>query len=148
MRQRAERKWRSSRMKINRQLLMSAHKTLMKLTTITKTNYIRGKIENPTKDGKSINKILELFISPRAEAKLPRHDSVIELAKSFWHHFLNKVACNRAGMDNLSQLLNDPSLTPSVPQFSTFRQVTAGEVEYLIQQSPTKSCAFDPLPVY
>lgn len=62
---------------------MSAHKTLMKLTTITKTNYIRGKIENPTKDGKSINKILELFISPRAEAKLPRHDSFIELAKSF-----------------------------------------------------------------
>lgn len=146
VRRRAERKWRSSRLEINRQLLMSAHKTLPKLITTTKTNYIRGKIEDSTREGKSLHKIVEQYISPRAEARLPRHDSVLKLATSFGDHFLNKVAGIRAGMENLSQFPDDPSSTPSVPLFSTFQQVTAGEVECLIQQSPTKSCAFDPVP--
>ena len=97
-RRRLERRWRSSRLEIDRQLFTSQRDVVWKMIKEAKAVYFENKIsscENP----RELYKVINTLLHQRFKPKLPVHDSDHELAVKFSGYFDAKIIKIRSELD-------------------------------------------------
>ena len=149
-RRQLERKWRQSRLTIYRDLFKEQRRHVNQLISSAKSTYYTAKITEAASDHKQLyNVVNALLIKP--EASLPDGGSLEQLANRFSAFFQDKVLLIQ---ENLT-LKADPNYVP--PDYSPgtvnnklniFLPTTEDEVRRLINKSPSKSCALDPVPTW
>ena len=149
-RRQLERKWRQSRLTIYRDLFKQQRRHVNQLISSAKSTYYTAKITEAASDHKQLyNVVNALLIKP--EAILPDGGSLEQLANRFSASFQDKV---RLIQENLT-LKADPNYVPPDEspgtvdnKLSIFLPATEDEVRRLINKSPSKSCALDPVPTW
>ena len=149
-RRQLERKWRQSWLTIYRDLFKDQRRHVNQLISSAKSTYYTAKITEAASDHKQLyNVVNALLIKP--EASLPDGGSLEQLANRFSALFQDKVVLIQ---ENLT-LKADPNYVPpdGSPctvdnKLSIFLPATEDEVRRLINKSPSKSCALDPVPTW
>ena len=149
-RRQLERKWRQSRLTIYRDLFKEQRRHVNQLISSAKSTYYTAKITEAASDHKQLyNVVNALLIKP--EGSLPDGGSLEQLANRFSVFFQEKVMLIQ---DNLI-LKADPNYVPPDDSPGTvdnklriFLPATEDEVRRLINKSPSKSCALDPVPTW
>ena len=144
-----ERKWRHSRLTVHHQMYLAQKRKLKALIHNTKANYYNNKILECGKDQKALYKVMNGLLHREPRKNLPS-GSPLELAKSFNEFFIAKIDRIR---DNLPQPSENADVSSSssnspVVTLSDFGLVTTADVSTIINKSPTKSSAMDPIPSY
>ncbi|CAC5412707.1 unnamed protein product [Mytilus coruscus] len=149
--QKAERKWRDSKLEVHHQIFKEKCRTVGKLF-IAKKTYYSSKIENCGNDHKQLFKLTKHLMGKQQQTPLPSSSSDLELSNSFADFFVNKVVTIRDGLrdqnvvkgDNMAFLQADVEFT-GTPVLS-FKHTTNDEIRTIIQKAPNKSCDLDPIP--
>ena len=146
-RRRLERRWRLSRLTIDRQILQKQiQRVNIMILTARSTCYadkIHKKAGNPRALFHTVGSLLHTNYKPA----LPDHDHLEQLFNSFSNHFKDKIAIIRCDIDSHA---TQPTLCSSeaiaTSQLSTFQQATTDEITDLVVKSASKSCRLDPIP--
>ena len=141
---------RKSRLTIYRDLFKEQRGHVNQLISSAKSTYYTAKITEAASDHKQLyNVVNALLIKP--EGSLPDGGSLEQLANSFSAFFQDKV---RLIQENLT-LNADPNYVPPDEnpctvddKLSIFLPATEDEVSRLVNKSPSKSCALDPVPTW
>lgn len=145
---RHERRWKSTQLAIDREIMVDALRSLRDLINQAKFDFLSSKIiDNPGK--KSLFQLVDSLLLIKPGLRLPQHDCLLELAERFSHFFISKIKVIRDGLDTYP---GHHSWVPEerlpVPAFSSFNSVTVNEITALILACPSKSSPLDPLPTF
>ena len=142
LRRRAERKWRGSRLHVDREAFMEHRQKVNELIEASKSEHYRNIISNCS-NSKQLFKVLNQLLGRRRDA-VALEKSPSELADLFSHFFIQKISDIRDSIPNA----DDPTPPFSLPgcSFTNFSPVTEAEIIRLIASSPSKCCELDPLP--
>ena len=148
---RAERKWKSTKLEIFRQIYLKRkmffHATIRK----AKAANLARALEHTGDEPKKLWKLLNNAVGRSTIHVFPSADCDIDLAERFNEYFINKVVNIRASLDQ-STFVIDQSSSRSAPRrqsvLHSFEQLTDKEVRNIIATSPTKSDVIDPIPTW
>ena len=146
-----ERRWRSRRLEIDKQLLRYWRDRLVLLCDEAKVMQLSALISECGSDQKALFRAVGDRLLVKAERKLPEHDSLQELADDFITFFSKKPADLRADLDMRETGGNhlDDLLSPAVADEDClfyFPPVSRTDVIDIVKLCPTKSCSLDPIP--
>lgn len=145
MKRRSERKWLKSGLEIDKQIYCDQSKAYHRMIEQVKCNYHRNEIAKC--DEKQLLKLVDRISNPASTPKLPDHDSKKSLANDFSRFFHNKIQM----LLNRLTIISLPTVSIDLPEscgssFTSFHEVSKEEVQKIIMNSATKSCALDPIP--
>ena len=149
-RRKLERKWRKSRLQIDRDIFKSQRQHVNSLICKAKQEYYAERISN-AKGHKELYSVCNELLNKQKTSVLPKHDCAKDLADRFINYFTDKITVIR---DNLKSESGDSSSHAEyLPAFfgnplDKLRPATCEEVRKIICASPTKSCSLDPLPTW
>ena len=146
-RRRAERKWRSTQLQIDKELYRQQNKKVKILIKKSRTEYYNNKIEECTNSKAlfGITKTLTGKDTQHNDRKFPTSYLKSELPHVFGHFFKTKVETIRNNMDQ------DQHTPPTFKPFhgdqtlSNFKLLSENEVKEIIKSSAHKSCCLDPI---
>ena len=151
-RRKMERKWRSTRLIVHRELFTDQRDYVTTLCREAKQWYYLEKIGDCGSDPKKLYKVMNELLHRRRDIVLPSYDSNKDMANQFSSFFLNKIEKIRADLDAiqvLSPLNNSNDNNTLLPEsFLDFASVSDEIVSKIIRNSPVKSCSLDPLPTH
>ena len=146
---RAERRWRQSRLTVHRDMFTSLRDTYRHELITTKSAYFCDKIQESTRNMKSMYRVANDLMGRKQSRTLPEHHCSDEvMADRFLEHFSDKIT-------SIRQRLNQPSdAQPTRPAIdnecghtlSEFSPANTAATCRLIQTCPSKHCSLDPLP--
>jgi hypothetical protein len=148
-----ERKWRHSRLEIDRQLYCNQRQRVNELINVAKIEYYSSPITDCSGDQKKLFKVVDGLLNQTKEKPvLPSSVSDAVLADSFSNYFSNKIVNIRsifpvATSSTISQTNHLP-VCAHVTKISQFESATVSEIIKLISSSPSKSCELDPIPTH
>ncbi len=153
LRRKLERKWRLSKLVIDRELYMNQCKRVTTKIDEARRKHYNGEILSNSKDQKALFCIVDKLLHQKSEPLLPSHDCPQELANRFADYFSNKILKIRSELESIkSEATNihvNQNATPRPKKFlSDFPRTSEEEVLKLIKSSPSKSCALDPMPTW
>jgi len=142
---RLERKWRKTRLEVDRQRYRDSCDDYHNLLRKAKSTYHIEKLASC--DQRDLFREIEKMTKGKRQPILPKSTSECLLADLFADYFTNKVT-------DLRLCLDSPSITLSVPldesncstKFDTFQTVMPDQVHSVLKNSPTKTCNLDPIP--
>ncbi|KAJ8024621.1 hypothetical protein HOLleu_34570 [Holothuria leucospilota] len=145
MKRRSERKWLKSGLEIDKQIYCDQSKAYHRMIEQAKCNYHRNEIAKC--DEKQLFKLVDRISNPASTPKLPDHDCKKSLANDFSRFFHNKIQM----LLNRLTIISLPTVSIDLPEscgssFTSFHEVSKEEVQKIIMNSATKSCALDPIP--
>ncbi|XP_072033093.1 uncharacterized protein [Amphiura filiformis] len=149
-RKRLERRWRKSKLQIDRDLFKAQRLLVNTLINKAKSSYYRDQIVN-CENTKELYNIVESLLHQKGKPKLPSHSSNQALANTFNKYFISKITNIRASFTH-NDFSPTPGLTPpsicnsTVPELNTFLPASEEEVRKLVMSSPSKHCQLDPIP--
>ena len=149
-RRKLERKWRKSRLQVDRDIFKSQRLHVTSLITKAKQVHYSEKIQNAT-NHKELYGVCNELLNKKKLSILPEYDSAKELADRFINYFTDKITVIR---ENLIKGSGDNCASPQqLPVFhgnplDQLRPATHEEVRKIISTSPTKSCSLDPIPTW
>ena len=151
-RKRLERRWRKSKLQVDRDLYKAQRLLVNTLIHKAKCSYYKDKIENCT-NSKELFKIVESLLHQKGKPKLPSHQSYQDFTNNFNHYFISKIAKIRSSFtqnDTISTSGLESYTTPdsTVPTLDTFSPASEDEVRKIIMSSPSKHCDMDPIPTW
>ena len=150
-RKKAERKWRKTKLSVDRQIFVEKRKIVNKLCDQAKKDFYAHKISECGKDQKQLFKVVDSLLHKSKETPLPSHDSPEELASRFAEFFvekINKIRQQLATLQVNTQIGSNSKPKVSPPELSEFEPASENEIKKLIMQSATKSCILDPIPTW
>lgn len=152
LRKRLERKWRKSKLEVDRQIFTAQRQLVYNMIYEAKTTYYRDKISNCT-DQKQLFKIVESLLHQKGKAKLPSHNSKEQLAQKFNNFFVSKITKIRNDLDSEStDTVNQNSAFDNEHDLTSYLEVftpaSEEEICKIIRASPPKSCDSDPIPTW
>ena len=140
-RRRPERRWRLSRLTIDREILQKQIQRVKRM--LLTADKIHEQAGNPRALFHTVGSLLHSKHKPA----LPDHDNLELLLNSFSNHFKDKIAIIRCDIDSHptqpTLCLSEASTTSHL---STFQPVTTSERTDLVVKSACKSCMLDPIP--
>ena len=148
VRRRAERKWRKTRLKIDRQVLDNCTKVITKIVDRAETEYYRSKF-SPNITSRELYSHSNTLLGRKKHKVLPNNIKKDDLPNIFSTFFHDKIKEIRDNLDALSDNDTNPYYADNLHQlstFSNFRTVTELEVRKIILESKSKTCTLDPIP--
>ena len=145
---RAERKFRKTKLTVNKHMYIEACERYNRLLENCKTSYYKNKIE-----GADRNRLFCLVNSLFKTGKniLPTHNSREVLADEFNTYFINKIRGIRNEIEKLhpaSQTKDTMSAILPLTQLSEFNLPDNNATEKVIRSMPSKTCSLDPIPTH
>ena len=150
-RRRAERKWRKTKLLVDRQIYCQKKRHVNKLCDQAKKDFYADKISECGKDQKQLFKVVNSLLHKPTETPLPSHDSEIELANRFAKFFtdkINKIRQQLATVQTETKLSSNETSKKYTETLSKFESATEDEIRKIIMKSATKSCSLDPIPTW
>ena len=149
-RRRLERRWRKTRLTVDRELYTQQWVTVHKLICGAKENYYTELISELASDPKELFGTLEMLLKGRTERLYPLRSSTEELANRFADYFEQKISTIRVELDckrmEQQNPFPDTCLRQSDVLLRQFTPVTEVQLAKLIGKSVRKSCDLDPIP--
>ena len=150
-RRRLERRWRRSKLEVDRQLFVEARNNVSRLLLDAKTSFYSARIHELNGNQKALFREMNHLLHKSTETPLPPHDSPEVLANQFAVYFSEKIEKIRL---ELQCCIVQPSTTSStqsssvrnICELSSFDNVPIKTVSDLIASAPSKTCALDPIP--
>jgi hypothetical protein len=140
-----ERRWRRTRLEIDKQLLQKYLCDLKRSISNAKTNFLESKITE-CGEHSSLVKIVDSFLDKKSGLPLPKHKSLPLLLEDFGKFFGTKIK------DLLCTLPTTTNLTTKVAahvsSMNVFHQVSVNDVYTLMCSSKSKSTSLDPMPTF
>ncbi|XP_072028487.1 uncharacterized protein [Amphiura filiformis] len=142
---RLERKFRKSKLEVDRQIYIDACRSYRYALNESKRIYHNDRITGS--NCKQLFRIVDSLTNPNKDRVLPTSKSPAHLANEFADYFDSKIQKIRENLNSschteLSVTLVDDCFSC----FSEFKEMTEDKVRELIMQSPVKSCSSDPIP--
>ena len=144
-RRQAERKWRKTKLEVDRQIYRESSRAVNNLLTSAKENYYSNSITECGRDQKAIFKISKDLLGEKKPPALPDHASPKVLADKFCDFFTMKIRAIRNGFPEVQQA---DTFSHVIPELSEFTPATNDEISRIITKSPTKSCELDTIPTW
>jgi hypothetical protein len=144
-RRKLERRWRQSRLTIDRDLYVQQCDVVRNLINSTKYAYYSAMINEHQSDQKVLFSTVSKVLHVKAEKQYPDCTSSDQLAKSFADFFTNKISAIQRDLRGAQPIhaINDVSCISS---FLTFREISSTDLSKLITPLASKSCDLDPIP--
>lgn len=153
-RRKAERKWRKTRLEIDRQLYQLARDEVTSLIARSKESYYKERISSSSNSQATLFSCVQELLNVKKCATLPITDTPKDLANKIATFFDDKIMRIRAYLSALQhQTANDQDaeeeqLVDSDSFLLCFSPVCEKEIEKLIMKSATKTCCLDPIPTH
>ena len=142
-RRQLERKWRSSKLEIHRQLYRQQCQRVQSLIRAAKIEYNSKRIEDCSGDSKRLFRVASDLMNRKQKSPLPTHASAAVLAFRFNKFFSSKIEAIRASLpDTIPPLMT----LQTTAVLDTLTPASVDEVRKIISRSPAKSCELDPIP--
>ena len=146
-RRRLERRWRLSRLTIDREILQKQIQRVKRMLLTARSTYYADKIHEQAGNPRALFHTVGSLLHTNHKPALPDHDHIELLLNSFSNHFKDKIAIIRCDIDSQATqptlCLSEASTTSHL---STLEQVTTNEITDLIVKPACKSCRLDPIP--
>ena len=141
-RRRLEKKWRFSKLEIDRQLYCKQKQHVHSLLRKSKHAYYQQSISDCGNDSKKMFKFANALLNRKQTSPLPANACSKSLASIFSQFFVSKIDSIRR------HLCTDVAPLPplSCIGLATLADTTSEEIESLIRNNPVKSCELDPIP--
>ena len=137
-RRRLERRWRSSRLGIDRQMYAEQCKLVNNMLKRAKSSYYSSIISDNTSNQKILFNTVDKLLHRRPEKRYPTASSAVELATNFAEFVRSKIEAIKDALSSES-LLSDHQICLAVEQSScglaVFQGVSVKEVEHVIDGS-------------
>ena len=151
LRRSLERKWRSNKIEIHRQIYRNQCRIVNNLIRNAKTKYYSNIIEVNCNDQKALFKFVSSLCKSTTTSPLPAHSTVSQLTETFNEYFREKIANIRKSLDadtpNVNLTASSTSTVTSAT-ITSFRPTSTDEVYNIIKRTPSKSCCLDPIPTH
>ncbi len=149
-RKRLERKWRKTKLQIDRDLYKTQRLLVNSLISEAKSKYYQDQITTCA-NSKDLFNIVDSLLHQKGKPKLPSSQTHQELADNFNDFFVSKIVKIRASFPDEDSLCGINTTNPSdtvPPILDIFYPASDEEVEKLIRSSPSKHCDLDPIPTW
>ena len=148
LRRKCERKYeKKKKLESNKLLLKDQSNKYNNLLNSTKKDYIKNKIEN-AQSSKDLYKICDTLLNREQSSVLPSHDCATSLAYTLVYYFKNKIELICSNLEQSLNTSTDQLPSTALIFLEQFRVVSESDARKVITSSPTKSCAFDPIPTW
>ena len=147
-RRKLERRWRASRLCINRQMYVEQCQAVNKMLQEAKVSYYSSVISDNVSNQKTLFRTIDKLLHRKPERRYPEASSTLDLVNGFAQFFHNKIVMIRNGLTERSTSLSytDEEQTMCCTEFDKFRVVTVNTVKDYISTIGRKSCELDPVP--
>ena len=147
-RRQAERRWKKTKLTVDREILKDRQQSVNKMCDEAKTLFYNKKIEDAGNDSKELFKLSNTLLKKAKDNSLPTHTCEKELANNFGNYFSQKIEKIRTDFtpQNRYIITEDPSESTLPPEMRSFKEMTEDEIEKVITSGNSKSCTLDPLP--
>jgi hypothetical protein len=141
-----ERRWRRTRLEIDKQLLQNYLSELKRGISNAKANFLEKKI---TESGEhaSLIKIVDSFLEKKSGLVLPKHKSLPVLLEDFGKFFVTKIKDLLCTLPDTTTNLTT-EVAPHASSMSGFHEVSVDEVYTLISSSKSKTSSLEPMPTF
>ena len=150
-RRRLERRWRSSRLCIDRQLYADQCKLVNNMLKLAKSSYYSSIISDNTSNQKILFNTVDKLLHRRPEKRYPTTSSTVDTANNFAEFFHNKIVAIQDAL-SCEPSLSDHQICLAEEQSScelaVFQTVPVKVVGHLIDVTGLKSCDLDPVPAH
>ena len=145
-RRKLERRWRSTKLTIDRELYTKQCKSVNQLIHESKMKFYTNVIEEYTNNQRVLFSCFGKMLNTSAAKKLPTHECPRNLANMFADYFDSKVQRIRASFTTTT---DDPMNAEQLyhgPELCEFSPTTPTELSSLVKSMAKKSCSLDPIP--
>ena len=151
LRKRLERRWRRTRLEVDRQNFKAQRASVVNMFNDAKTVFYKDKISS-CENQRDLFKIVETLLHNKGRTKLPTRASNSDLSEEFRDYFSSKIRDIREELGALDVSHNVLSASeqshPDAMPLDMFTPATGDEIQKLISSSPSKSCGIDPIPTW
>jgi hypothetical protein len=148
LRKRLERRWRKTKLVIDRDLFKDQRLTVSRLISDAKSAYYRDQILN-CNNQKELFNVIDSLLHQKGKPRLPTLHSNKELAERFNQYFTSKIDTIRATFETTQQPSSvETHLDMDHSTMEGFTPASEGEISKLILASPSKHCELDPIPTW
>ena len=148
-RRQAERKWRKTRLTVDREIYKNQRQSVTMLIEKAKTDYYTGLVQEHATDQKALFKLVNSLMYKNESTPLPPHQTLDELTTEFGDFFLEKINKIQEDLKKMQVTMPCEHIVDTCESsLATFEPATEGEIKKLIRGSPCKSCCLDPLPTF
>ena len=144
-----ERRWRRSKLMIDRELYINQCNVVKKLIFEAKMNYYSKLISDAGSNSNDLFRSIDRLLHRTPEKRLPTSTSPTDLANNFVHFFKNKIVNIRNGFVPMANFSNDFSYLDSPKldcQLVSFSPISINDLSAIARKMSSKSCSLDPLP--
>ncbi len=148
-RRKLERRWRSSRLCIDRQLYVKQCEIVNAMIKNAKIKYYSSVTSSNAHNQKVLFSTVDKLLHRKPEKRYPTASSTTELVNKFVDFFSNKITTIRKELaidsSHCDQLNQEEQYVQCV-KFTNFREITENEIKNIIDVVGKKSCELDPVP--
>ena len=142
-----ERKWRTEKNTINRDLFIKSRNDLTKTIKDAKKNHFSRKITESEDSQKALFNCVDQLLNRTWTSCLPDNENNDELSNDIADFFTVKVQKLHDGLVKAQQGIEDTSHDDrNTPRLTYFPPISADDLKKIILKAPTKSCQLDPIP--
>ena len=142
VKRRLERKWRSSRLEVDRQVYRDYCANYQRLLCEFKSSYHKMRLDGL--DQKDLFKEMDKLVNGKHVPKLPSNIPIDSLPDSFGDFFKDKVDELRSNITHSDPIIFPESVSNAC--MSDFSLLEQDVVRGILLMSPSKSCSLDPIP--
>ncbi|XP_041460823.1 uncharacterized protein LOC121411977 [Lytechinus variegatus] len=150
LRRRLERKWRKTRLEVDRQCFKVQRQVVWDMVKHAKASYYEKQISECCGQ-REVYRVIDKMLHNRVKSILPTHRNDQELAEKFCLYFSTKIKDIREGLDAEmvagTNIITDHSAGKD-EHLDTFDLATEEEVKRIINNSPSTSSSQDPVPTW
>ncbi len=151
LRRKYERKWRKSKLDVDRQLYVDQRELVNNMTDKAKQDYYKNELDGA--DSKSVFKTVNKLLNKNKKV-LPVHSNASDLANEFGSFFANKVAKIYDGIESdlgtyvVSDCVHVDDSSILCHNLVNFDLVSEDDIMKYVMKTPAKSCLLDPIPTW
>ena len=142
-RRRAERKWRSTKLIVHKEIFKCLHHRCVDLCDKLKADHYVSKIDENKGNQKALFNITNSLLHRKKVGPLPSHVDSQKLADEFAEYFVGKIKKIHEAFPDREQHIHCET---KVPTLGSLDPTTEEELRKVIMQCKPKSCPLDPLP--
>ena len=150
-RRRLERRWRKTKLTVDRDLYVSQCNIVKNLVYSSKMSFYSKIIDDSSNDNKVLFSTVDKLLHRSTETKLPSSPSSTELSNTFVNFFNNKIVNIRSELSARevsigSNILADFDKPSKNCTFYSFQPIAAADLSVMCKNLLSKSCSLDPIP--
>ena len=139
-----ERIWRRTRCPADRLRFQAARKSVNGLINSSRSEHYAARISKCT-DQKALFSVIDELLHHKTTRKLPAHSNKKDLCEQFCGFFSSKISGIREKLDRMEGSWTGSETGPNA-RLDNFEPTNEHEILKIVNSSPTKSSALDPIP--